>query len=174
MSDESPLDLRTLADVESPEVVREALRTFRRRLWTRYVWIGLAIILAGLAFVVGSRPADLHEDMERANLRAFPETVWRVGDASVALVEVADLGDTMGVHFVALPDPGTFGLSVWVDGAIDALTVAYYDFYSEVPKSRDVTITVGPERCNPGCEDRETLVLDLRELGVPQNFWRST
>jgi len=174
MSNQAPLDLRILADVESPEVVREALRAFRRRLWTRYVWIGLAIVLAALAFVAGNRPSDLHEEMERANVRSFPEAVWRVGDASVSLVEVADLGDTMGLHFVALPDPGTPALSVWVDGAVGGVTIAYYDFYSEVPKSRDVTITVGPERCNPGCEDRETLIVDLRELDVPEDIWRHT
>jgi len=174
MSDESPLDLRTLADVESPEVVREALRTFRRRLWTRYVWIGLAIVFAGVAFVVGARPSDLREEMEDANLRVFPESVWRLDDASVALVEVADLGDTMGLHFVALPDPGTPDLALTVEGAVDALMPSRYDLYSEVLRSRDITVTVGPSRCRPGCEEQETLVLDLRELGVPENLWRST
>jgi hypothetical protein len=174
MSDETPLDLRALADVDSPEVVREALRTFRRRLWTRYLWIGTAIVLAGTAFVVGSRPSDLREEMEAANTRAFPEQTWRFDEVSVALEEVADLGDTMGLHFVVLPDPGAGNPSVWVRGELASMQTGSYDTYVETSKVDDglLTTTVGPLWCQPNCARGETVTLDLRALHVPPSVWK--
>ncbi len=174
MSDETPLDLRSLADVESPEVVREALRTFRRRLWTRYLWIGLAIVLGAVTLVVGNRPSNLREEMERADVRSAPASpVWHVGGLSIALAEVADLGDSTGLHFVVLPDAGS-NASIWVGGSTYAMAWGDYDTYAKVPKGTNGTIevTVGPSGCVPTCPKQESFAINLRKLRIPANVWR--
>ena len=185
MSDETPLDLRSLADVDSPEVAREALRTFRRRLWTRYLWIGLAIALGAVVLFVGSRPSNLREEMEAANVRAFPERVWRVPGATIALEEVADLGDAMGLHFVFLPDPDTPSLGFWVEaehvGPGPGLTFPLYgmqwgSFNSYVKMQKGPTVLrviLGRTGCVPFCDQQEVLAIDLRELGMPESVWRA-
>jgi hypothetical protein len=175
MSDETPLDLRSLADVDSPEVVREALRTFRRRLWTRYLWIALAIVLAAVAIVVGNRPSNLREEVERANVRAFPaEAVWRVGGLSIALVEAADLGDSTGLHFIVLPDRDASG-SIWVDGSTYAMGWGDYDTYTKIPKEEHGTVEVfvGRSGCLPFCQEQETLTIDFHKLHLPADIWRA-
>jgi hypothetical protein len=59
MSDDRPLSgLRDLAEVSSPEVVRGALRRFRRRL---VLWAGLfAGAVIGLALLVAAPSAQSH------------------------------------------------------------------------------------------------------------------
>ena len=54
-----PLDLRTLAEVDESDVVKVALKTFRRRILTRYVWITLVIglVLAAVLVRLVPRPA---------------------------------------------------------------------------------------------------------------------
>ena len=185
MSEQAPLDLRGLADVDSPEVVRTALKTFRRRLWTRYVWIGLAIVFAAVAFIWGGQPSDLREEIEASHLRSFPEQVWRVGGASVALEEAADLGDYMGLHFVALPDPGGRSVRLCVVGAepqslttgpggSGAMTWGAYDYYVRLPKSLSSVIEVavgGP--CPSSQPNPNVITVDLRKLMIPPSIWRA-
>lgn len=174
MADEQPLDLRALGEVDSPEVVREALRRFRRRLWTRYVWIGLAIVLGAVALLVGSRPSNLREEMEAANVRVFPQSpVWYASDLTFALAEVADLGDSFGLHFVVLRDPETSSW-LWVNGATYSMGFGEYDQYVEVPKGTDGTIVVivGRSGCLPRCAKQDEVTIDLAELGVPANVWK--
>jgi hypothetical protein len=72
MSERPPLDLRSLADVDAPEVVHEALKAFRRRFWTRYLWIALVVGLAGMSFISGTKPSDVRERMEASSLRGVP------------------------------------------------------------------------------------------------------
>ncbi len=177
MSDEQiPLDLRALADIDSPEVVRVALRTFRRRMLTRYVWVALAIVFAALALIASGRPSDLREEIEQAHTRSYPaNSVWRVSDASIALAEVADLGDAVGLHFVLLPDPGKGSPGIWVHGEIASMKSGSYDTYLKLPKISGDTleVTIGPERCLPNCSQQSTITIVFRQLMVPRNVWRS-
>lgn len=174
MSDQVPLDLRSLAEVDEPEVIRAALRRFRRRLWTRYLWVGLAIIGAVIALVVGARPSGLREEMEAADVRAFPATTYRFEDVSVALTEVSDLGDTMGLHFVVVPDVGGANPAVAVEGVLLATGHGSHDNYIEAEKVSDglLTMTVGGVWCVPNCKQGYEETIDLRELGVPPQVWR--
>lgn len=176
MSEQPPLDLRGLADVDSPEVVRAALKTFRRRLWTRYVWVGLAIVFAAAAFVWGGQPSDLREEIEASHLRSLPEQVWRVGGTSVALEEAADLGDYMGLHFVVLPDPGKNAPGIWVNGQVSSMWgYTVFDTYVKVPKDQTgrLEVTLGSASCLPDCPKGETFVIDLRQLMVTPDVWRA-
>jgi hypothetical protein len=173
MTDQPPLDLRSLGEVDEPEVVRAALRTFRRRLWTRYVWIGLAIVVAAVTLVVGGRPSNLKEEVEAANTITYPgDAVWRVGGSSVALEEVADLGETMGLHFVVVPDPGEAPPTLWVEGMTHSMGWNTYDTYVEASKTDDPRLTVTYGRaCVPLCETQQSFTIDLRELDVPLSIW---
>jgi hypothetical protein len=174
MSEQPPLDLRALAEVDEPEVVREALHRFRRRLWTRYLWIGIAVVAAAVALVVGSRPTNLREEMEAANVRTFPAHTYRFDDVSVALAEVSDLGDTMGLHFVLVPDAGGGNPAVWVEGLLVAMGHGTYDNYIEAAKVTDgrLAMTVGGVWCLPSCKQSYSETIDLRELGVPPQIWK--
>ncbi len=53
MTDESPLDLRSLGDVESPEVVRAALRRFRRNALRTAAWVAVVGLVA-VTFALGA------------------------------------------------------------------------------------------------------------------------
>ena len=76
---EEPLDLRALADVDEPDVLREALRTFRRRVLTRYVWITVGIGLAIAAAVWGLQPSTLSERMDASSPTYQVQTHGRPG-----------------------------------------------------------------------------------------------
>lgn len=174
MADQAPLDLRALADVEEPEVVHEALRRFRRRVWTRYVWVGLAIVFAVIALIVADQPRDLRDEVEAADARTYPnDAVWRVNETTIALDQVVDLGDAYAMRFFVIPDRDA-SRSVSVTGAIAMMGVDTYEAYAKLPKRGDGTFTmvVGPTRCLPRCPEQEQLTISLRDLGVPASFWR--
>ena len=114
MNDETPLDLRSLGDVASPDVVRAALRDFRRRALRRYVWIAVVIALAVLATIVFPPQQGLDDRIEAADGAPVGYS-FDVGDSAWTLVRVADLGDTLGLQFVVRrPPPDPAGPSWWV------------------------------------------------------------
>lgn len=106
MTSEMPFDLRSLGDVDSPEVVRQALEQFRRRAAKTGIWVligALAIVL--FAFGVRAR-RTLGDDIDAATGVA-PAAVYRVAGMTAVLVKVADLGDRTGIHLmVAQPGDG--------------------------------------------------------------------
>jgi hypothetical protein len=176
MSEPTPLDLRALADVDAPEVVHEALKAFRRRFWTRYLWIALVIALAGVSFISGTKPSDVRERMEASSLRAFPTMTWRIDGSTVALAEISDLDDGTGLRFVILPDPGVEVPGVGIRRSLASFSAGTYDTYLVIPKSSDgrLTFTVGPSGCVPGCSGGQTdTAIDLGTLGVPDQTWRA-
>jgi hypothetical protein len=171
MSDRSPLDLRALGDVESPEVVREALRTFRRRVVTRYVWLLLAIVLFGVAVLWGRTPTTLQQRVDAANSYALPggRAVWHVNGITVALDRAADLGDTVGLHLIVLPEQG-FGPGgrVSVTGETESMGFGSWEEYIEVvrPASGVPIMTINGEG------ERQEVPLDPAHAGIPDQFWR--
>lgn len=131
MSEQPPLDLRLLADVHSPEVVREALRRFRRRIVTRYVWFVLAAVVALIAIWWGQVPTRLAERVDRASRSIEAHPVWRSHGATVALDRVADLGDgRLGFHFVVIGA----GIQLQMSDEITAEYVGTWDWYIEIER----------------------------------------
>jgi hypothetical protein len=171
MSDQPPLDLRSLADVDSPEVVREALRTFRRRIVTRYVWLALAIVVFGAAVIWGRTPTTLQQRVDAAHSFATPgaRAVWRVEGVTVALDRVADLGDTVGLHFIVLEEPG-FGSGgrISVTGQVATMGFGSWEEYVEIerPVSGVPILTIH------GAKGSTQIPLDPAHGGFPTDFWR--
>jgi hypothetical protein len=164
---EQPLDLRALADVDEPEVLRGALRTFRRRVLTRYVWITLALALALAAVLWGLQPLTLEERVEEASPLYQPETVWHRGGASIALSRVVDLGDTVGMHFVVIGKEGP-GWSLQVAGSLKNVASGDgFDAYVEVPQTPDGRYTVAASTSGRP----KDFVVDLSAIGVPSSIW---
>ena len=175
MSEPRPLDLRALADVDAPEVVHEALKAFRRRFWTRYLWIALVVAFAGVSFISGTKPSDVRERMEASSLRSFPTMSWRIEGSTVALAEVSDLGDGTGLRFIVVPDPGVEVPGVGVSLSLATFSAGTYDTYLVIQKSTDgrLTFAVGPSGCVPECASGQTeTTVDLGALGVPDQAWR--
>lgn len=132
MTDETPVDLRSLADVDSPEVVHEALVRFRRRAISRYLWVGLAALLFGTAVLWGTTPTTLADRVDGADVVVNIERVWRVDGVNIALDRIADLGDTKGLHFLVIPDRGGLGVGMSVTDSIVAMQVGAWERYVEV------------------------------------------
>lgn len=83
-----PAGLRELADVQSPDVLRAALRRFRLRLG---LWVGL-VVLAGAMLVVvvtAPDPAHLFDEYDRASERVELGIVEEVDGARMVLLDAA-------------------------------------------------------------------------------------
>jgi hypothetical protein len=171
MADERPLDLRALADVDEPEVVRDALRRFRRRVLTRYVWVVAAVVVAGSAVVWGRTPTTLQQRVDAARNVVYVDRVWRVDGVTVGLDRVADLGDTVGLHFVVIPGPEmrAGNAHIEVTGQVAGMGFREWDRYVEIrrmPAGRVPTLTIVVN----GRSDR--IPLGPRNAGVPPDIWR--
>jgi hypothetical protein len=176
MSDERPLDLRALADVESPEVVHEALARFRRRALTRYVWIALLAVLVPLGLWAHGRPSDLKEEIDAAGRVSMPGHVWRLDGVSVALDEVADLGDSVGIHLIVIPDDRGVPGAIAISRATETMPSGDFDTYARLPKGTvgTFTVTIGRAACVPHCDREQRLVIDLSSLPIPADIWRTS
>jgi hypothetical protein len=174
MKDADPVDLRALADVESPEVVHEALRRFRRRTLTRYLWVSILVVLIAAALFLGGRPSNLKEEFEAARGGGSSSAwVWRLDQASVGIEEFVDLGEDLGLHFVVVHDPDEPTVGVWVQGQVASMQWAEFDTYVRVPKPTEGTLRalIGSVDCLPSCLDQEAIEIDLG--GFPPDMWRA-
>jgi hypothetical protein len=180
---EAPLDLRALGEVESPEVVSDALRRFRRRTLIRTLWVVPVIaIVVGLRVAGPWKPtlADRIHDAGGVQVGA----VYEAGEATVILERVADLGKTAGLAFV-VADPAASNFDavslqsnaplseVRFDGEGRSTVV---DFGMRVPASGRMTFTVVRSVCPPQgglCPQNElgSFVVDLSALRVPRSLW---
>jgi len=186
LTEEAPLDLRSLGDIASPDVVRAALRDFRRRALRRYVWVAVVIALAVVATIVFPPQRGLDERIEAAD-GAPVGYAFDVGDSAWTLVRVADLGDTLGLQFVVRrPPPDPAGASWWIQlhgqrsvlGTSEIGSRTSDMSWFEIEKPPDGVI-VGSGWYDSGCEPPEgehtcrseterlaPVRIDLRELGV--------
>lgn len=100
MDEERPIPLKDLAEVESPEVVRAALRWFRRRTFWRVATI-IAMVLLTPAALRGWN-ADREPPSEAATLEAAETkdvgAVIRGKRSTLLLLEVRDLTDFKRIH----------------------------------------------------------------------------
>ena len=148
MSDRPPVDLRALADVEAPEVVHEALRRFRRKILTRYVWILLAAVIAVVVILWARTPTTLAERTDQASRAIEAHPVWQAHGATVALDRVASLGDgRLGFHFVVI---GRGLVTLRMSGQMASEDVGWANQYVEIQRPTQgyptLTIIVGEQR----------------------------
>jgi hypothetical protein len=201
MTDEMPMDLRSLGEVDEPEVVRQALRRFRRKALKGTVWIVLIVIAVASTLVARSAKRDLSERIDGA--KGFvPGTVYQRDHMTALLAKVADLGDVTGFHII-VSQPGTgpqhsTGRDVYRLTADDEIQTSnlhsfldnpLYDYYFSVRVPESGLIRIGveiscmarPEQFNERgfgfCRSVGTipvidpLLIDLRALGVPRSIW---
>ncbi len=171
MSDERPLDLRSLANDDSPDAVRSALREFRRRAVTRYIWIGVGVAALVVAAFLYPPERSLVARIETADERVLVGYSVEVGGVTWTLLRVADLGDSLGLEWLVWPTgprgrlsfPTVAPASVSSDGGGEGTLVPF-----EVAPPADGTLE-GTSRTHGS--GPQPFVLDLQELGVPAHYW---
>ena len=100
---ERPLELQSLADVHSPEVVRRALKRFRRRVLFSLLIAGL-VVTAAVMVLSARGPAGLLEKFATAE-GADVADVIRDGDTRAAVLRAARVDDAyFTVHLVLMVD----------------------------------------------------------------------
>lgn len=178
MSD-PPLDLRSLADIDAPDVVRGALRTFRRRTLVRSLWGLLAGVVAVVIIYAAVQPHSLPARITSASLVYHPPgATWQFGDERIALADVAKLGDKLGLHLVVVaPSGSTLGAqtSMQPKGTLDSLETGSVDHWYEVSRPKAGIIHVSIFRtgsCQTINRCTGSLDIDLAALGVPDEIWR--
>jgi len=201
MNDETPMDLRSLGDVDSPEVVRDALRRFRRRSARSLVWVLLVVVVVTTGLVAKNVRRDLSERIDHAP-GAVPGAVYRRDAMTAVLVKVADLHGLTGFHLI-VSQPGTgpqhsTGLDVYELSSPDGSLVSGHGspfegrvynlwFALRVPDDGRVTLTVelqcdplpeqfnergyGSCHINPPFPTYDPIVIDLVQLGIPRSTW---
>jgi hypothetical protein len=104
MNLEPPPDLRSLADVDAPEVTKAALRGFRRRLLVRFFWFAVTLTLVGVGvFYVAQLSRDDLASIDGTSDLWQPAS-YEVGSAHLVVLRAVRLGDDVGLHFV-VSDP---------------------------------------------------------------------
>lgn len=180
MNQQEPLDLRSLATVDSPELVSGALRRFRRRIFST----GAVVLVAALGLTIGIVRATivhqtLEERIERSPGRAVG-VVYREGGATVVLTRVADVDSGLGLSFVVASsdtDRGRFALRLEDVREFDLVPGSpELHFVVGPPADRTIEATVVEEdSCRPSpdgscvAESRTlgTFSIDLEEIRVP-------
>ncbi len=186
MNHEQPLDLRSLARVESPEVVSAAVRRFRRRIFST----GAVVLLAAAALVVGILWAvvvnrTLEERIEESPGRNIG-AVYERAEFTVVLTRVAQVDSGLGLAFVIASAEERGDAFLRLDG------IREFDERGG-GGTREIYLVVGPpddaridatlmlqQGCDPDpegfCQTRPesigTFTIDLQELGVPEELWK--
>jgi hypothetical protein len=187
MTGEIPLDLRSLANVESPEVVQSALRRFRRRVLST----GALVLLAAVGLVGGILwTAVFHQTLEERISEApgaWVGAVYEGRDTTTVLKRVARLEDGVGLNLLlaapeAQPRDEHFYRIAGTREFDEAGSTRAHDFYLVVPPPEDGRINVSLVRqrgCRPDAEGFcrakpvrvERFVIDLVTQGVPEDVW---
>ena len=190
MNPDESLDLRSLADVESPAIVQGALRRFRRKIFTT----GALVLLSFLCLTGGIIGATvLHKTLaERIQTTAGvePGAVYSNEEVTLILRRVVRLDEGLGLHFLLAAPESQRNATHFLrtEGIRDGEVRG-------APKAKELYLVVAPppegrvdmrlfERngCDapPGgglCRSKPNLVLsfevDLTALDVPESIWRS-
>ena len=190
MNPDEALDLRALADVGSPGVARDAVRRFRRKIFTTGALVLLAaLFLAGGVIWATVFYRSFDERIETAPGAAVG-AVYSEDKVTVVLRRVARLDEGVGLQFlVAAPDatPRTrhFLRAEGVREGYDDGGSKAHDVYLVVapPESGRIHMRVlrddGCEPataagvCHVGSKPVFSFEVDLIDLGVPENIWSS-
>lgn len=171
MYDEQPIDLRSLAAVDSPDAIRSALREFWRRTLTKYIWVAIGVAVLIVAAFVYPPERSLVARIETADERVLVGYSVEVGGATWTLLRVADLGDSLGLEWLVWPAgprgrlsfPTVAFAGVSSDGGGEGTLVP---FEVEPPADGILKGTIRTPGSRP-----EPFSLDLRDLGVPARYW---
>jgi hypothetical protein len=187
MNDEAPLDLRSLAEVDSPEVVSAALRRWRRRFLTT----GGIVLAAAVVFIAALVWAVLDKSpRERIETAAGirPGLVFEVGDTTIVVRKIADLGDDIGIALVLAAPDAADGVRHYLSTSLSDLdmedderaTEAWFlldppeDGRIEVAVDRERDCALTDEEASP-CRSQSrrigTFVIDLETLDVDRSIW---
>lgn len=102
MTEQQPIDLRAL-DTAEPDVLKDAIRRFRRRMLARAVWV-LVFAMAVVSIGAGLLHGQNHDFAARIGDGAYYNGVegdYRVGGVDIGLVKVTALsGDRWGLEFI--------------------------------------------------------------------------
>jgi hypothetical protein len=163
MTDEMPLDLHALAEVESPEVISSALRAFRRRALRTALAVLVSGALAG-AIVVAVRRDPFAADRAVKNAPGYDmNATYQANGVTASLVRVASLPYGSGLHLVVIVPPergqehnfaieigeGGAGTEVHPDGAV-------FDLWSTTTLPSDGRFDLVVRRA-PKCADEKDL-----------------
>ena len=188
MNPEESLDLRALAEVESPAVVQSALRRFRRKIFTTGALVMLAVVcLAGGILWATVMHRTLDERIAEAPGKDVA-AVFSAEGRTVVLRRVARLEEGVGLHFLLVhPDAGgAQNYSLRTEGIRDGMILGgskTNDSFLVIAPSDDGTIPMRlfyRDGCDPPpggglCRSEAELVssfeIDLNELGVPGSIW---
>lgn len=191
-TDQSPPDLRDLAEIDAPEVVRPAFRRFRRRvlLWSALVVLAAVWILLVYPVFVRDLPDQFAHDRSVTGpvLAEFEHVDVVVLDAQPLGRFTCNFTDCYSLHLLvtpmSLPDgerldlvlpperqastvrgggPGTDHLlEVWFTASAGN---------SRVPLEF-VAVSDGPRLPDRETRPIETVTLDLAALGYPSDVWQ--
>lgn len=188
MNPEETLDLRSLAEVDSPAVVKGALRRFRRKVITTgaLVLLAIACLAGGIvwAMVTGKTLGEQIDSAPGAGIG----TVYSEENVTIVLRRVARLDEGLGLHLlVAAPEarPGQqhFFRTEGIRNGDFRGGSKTGDAYLVIPPSEDGLIEMRLLRrhgCDPPpegglCRSEPELLfsfdIDLVALGVPENIW---
>lgn len=178
MSD-PPLDLRSLALVDSPDVVKAALRTFRRRILFRSLWGLLAGAVAVTIVYTLVQPHELPDRIRSADITAHPASaVWEFGKQRIALADIVRLDDRLGLRFVVVGHPSSpLGARTTLapEGMLQPDERGSVDHWFEIERPQDGTIRVEAYRagrCSKVNPCGGSFVIELSSLGIPDEVWR--
>lgn len=201
MTEPLGFNISSLGDVESPEVVRGALRRFRRRVLRAGLIVAiLALLTAGIVTAANRDPIGFERLIDSSTDFVEPGAVYRSGEHTLILAKVADLQRGSGLHMVVvypgIPDshelrgrlehqPPVAGSIIEGEGALYDMWVAgplpasgVFDVVFEVlPRCDDLEPAGGGRLvCSSfqtGPQRQEVRFhLDLNALDVPARLWQ--
>jgi hypothetical protein len=177
MAEQPPLDLRSLAEVHSPEVVRSALASFRRRVLVRTLWGPLALLVGASAIYALASPRNLRTEIDGARIVSYPRGgSWDVAGTRVVLLEVADLGaGKIGLDLALAPDPRVVAQYHLVLSGSVATDQVGLERWVELGAPADGRISARvfrTGRCASAVECNGSFTIDLAALNVPPDMWR--
>ncbi len=187
MSHERPLGIRSLGEVEDAEILRGAVRRFRRRVLIRSAWI--LVVVLGVAAIVAGQLREYQRDYRtRIQTGAYwngAEGTFRVGGTTVGVLKVTVIpGHRLGLELAVYPGkengecygiypPGAFGARGLPTGAaiyaqsFEASSEACGTFTTEllvipIPTGRTIQMELVH-----GSHPRVPFTIDLDALKVP-------
>lgn len=203
MTEPLPFDIGSLGDVDSPEVVRGALRRFRRRvLRTALVVLIVVALAAGIVTAIRRDPLDFGRQV-RAAEGVEPGAVYQTKGATLILAKVASIRNVSGLHLVlVLPgvpksrelygrieaEPVSAGSMIdgdgplydmWVvgplpdSGRFDVVFEISECSRSELREGGCSRLVVAPPGQGPPERPEYRFHVDLVALRIPERFWKT-
>ena len=180
MSSSPPFDLGSLGEVDSPEVVKEALRIFRRRTLKSSIWVVAVVAMLAIPIVQQALHKDVRERFEAAE--GFDTgTIYTDRGVSLVLLRVADLGERTGLHLVVTSSGRDTGYLFhpeienvyYPDSEERGEDRVFEGWYAvSVPDDGVVRVNVFAPGLRPSERPQHEFLIDLKAAGVPDRLWQ--